>query len=79
MLYAVVPKETLRKRCLGIMDLLEKIGGGYLMQLMEMEVLASVKFSPATVLYKAGLNFPPTGIFTADPFLDGHLQQRVQL
>jgi hypothetical protein len=78
-LYAVVPKATLRKRCLGIMEVLEKIGDGYLMQLMKMKVLASAKFSPATVLYKVGLNFPPTGIFTADLFLDGHLQQRVQL
>jgi hypothetical protein len=54
-MYAVVPKATLRKRCLGIMDLLEKIGGGYLMQLMEMEVLASAKFPPASILYKGAV------------------------
>jgi hypothetical protein len=79
-LYVLIPQSSLRKRCLGIMDVLEKICDGYLlMQLMKMEVLASAKFSPATILYKARLNFPPTGIFTADLFLDGHLQQRVQL
>jgi hypothetical protein len=50
------------------MDLLEKIGDDYFMQLMKMEVLASAKFSPGTVLYKVRLNFPPTGIFTADCF-----------
>jgi hypothetical protein len=48
------------------MDLLEKIGDGYLMQLMKMKVLASAKFSPATILYKVRLNFPTTGIFTTD-------------
>jgi hypothetical protein len=78
-LYVLVHKAALRNRCLGIIGLLEKIGDGYLMQLMKMEALASAKFSPATILYKAGLNFPPTGIFTADLFLDGHLQQRVQM
>jgi hypothetical protein len=30
-MYAVVPKSTLRNRCLGIMGVLEKIGDGYLM------------------------------------------------
>jgi hypothetical protein len=78
-LYVLIPQASLRKRCLGIMDVLEKIGDGYLMQLLKMKVLASAKFSPSTILYKVRLNFPPTGIFTADLFLDGHLQQRVQL
>jgi hypothetical protein len=78
-LYVLVHKATLRNRCLGIIGLLEKIADGYFMQLMKMKVLASAKFSPATILYKVRLNFPPTGIFTTDLFLDGHLQQRVQL
>ena len=67
-LYVLVPKATLRNRCLGIIGLLEKIGDGYFMQLMKMKVLASAKFSPATILYKVRLIFPPTGIFTADLF-----------
>ena len=67
-MYVFVPKATLRNRCLGIIGLLEKIAGGYFMQLMKMEVLASAKFSPSTILYKVRLNFPPTGIFTADLF-----------
>jgi hypothetical protein len=51
-LYVLVPKAALRNLCLGIIGLLEKIGDGYFMQLMKMEVLASAKFSPSTILYK---------------------------